>query len=88
MSKRIILFLFLSLVVLSAEALAQTTEFLYQGRLSEAGSPVTGTRFFRFTLFDENGAANLSNTTTIGANAKVTQSNSVREQTNRLKSRR
>ncbi len=34
MSKRIILFLFLSLVVLSAEALAQTTEFSYQGRLS------------------------------------------------------
>ena len=45
-------------VVLSAGAVfAQTTAFSYQGRLSEAGNPVTGTRFFRFTLFDENGAA-------------------------------
>ena len=57
MSKQIFLFSFLLLVVLSAAALAQTTEFSYQGRLSEAGSPATGTRFFRFTLFDENGAA-------------------------------
>ena len=42
---------------MSGAAFAQTTAFSYQGRLSEAGSPVTGTRFFRFTLFDENGAA-------------------------------
>ena len=41
----------------AANAFAQTTAFNYQGRLTEAGSPVTGTRFFRFTLFDENGAA-------------------------------
>jgi hypothetical protein len=28
-----------------------------EGRLVESGSPVTGIRYFRFTLFDENGAA-------------------------------
>ena len=38
-------------------AFGQTTAFYYQGRLSESGSPVTGSRLFRFTLFDENGAA-------------------------------
>jgi len=36
---------------------AQTTAFSYQGRLTEAGLPVTGVRLFQFTLFDENGAA-------------------------------
>ncbi len=50
-------FLILSLVVCGGAGLAQTGEFSYQGRLTEAGSPVTGSRFFRFTLFDENGAA-------------------------------
>ena len=44
-------------VILSGTVVAQTTAFTYQGSLSEAGNPVTGTRFFRFTLFDENGAA-------------------------------
>lgn len=44
-------------LVLSAAVFAQTTAFSYQGRLSEAGSSVTGSRYFRFTLFDENGAA-------------------------------
>ncbi len=50
-------FLILSLVVCGGAAVGQTSEFSYQGRLTEAGTPVTGTRFFRFTLFDENGAA-------------------------------
>ena len=39
--------------IFAASAVAQTTAFTYQGRLSEAGTPVTGTRYFRFTLFDE-----------------------------------
>jgi hypothetical protein len=48
----------LTLIGLAATAaIGQTTAFNYQGRLSEAGATVTGTRFFRFTLFDENGAA-------------------------------
>lgn len=56
MAKRI--FLILCILVSAAATFAQTTAFSYQGRLSETGSPpVTGTRFFRFTLFDENGAA-------------------------------
>jgi hypothetical protein len=56
MAKRI--FLILCILVSTAATFAQTTAFSYQGRLSETGSPpVTGTRFFRFTLFDENGAA-------------------------------
>ncbi|HTH51128.1 MAG TPA: hypothetical protein VL501_04300 [Pyrinomonadaceae bacterium] len=45
--------LFLVLFISAVDA--QTTAFSYQGRLTEAGSPVTGTRFFRFTLYDENG---------------------------------
>lgn len=49
--------LILLFVIAVGSATAQTSEFSYQGRLVEAGSPVTGTRFFRFTLFDENGAA-------------------------------
>ena len=62
MEKAIMKFQKLSMVILilvlcSLTAHAQTTAFSYQGRLSEAGNPVTGTRFFRFTLFDENGAA-------------------------------
>ena len=52
-----ILFIFICAVSMSNAAFAQTTAFSYQGRLSESGSPVTGSRFFRFTLFDENGAA-------------------------------
>lgn len=40
-------------------AFAQTTAFSYQGRLSKAGNAVTGTRFFRFALFNENGATTL-----------------------------
>ena len=36
---------------------AQTTAFSYQGRLVEMGNPVTGNRLFRFTLYDQNGAA-------------------------------
>lgn len=52
-----VFFLLLFAIVLSGAAQAQTTAFSYQGRLLEAGNPVTGTRFFRFTLFDENGAA-------------------------------
>lgn len=56
MAKRI--FLILCILVSTSATFAQTTAFSYQGRLSETGSPpVTGTRFFRFTLFDENGAA-------------------------------
>jgi hypothetical protein len=51
-------FMISMVVVLTATAaFAQTTAFSYQGRLSEAGNPVTGTRFFRLTLFDENGLA-------------------------------
>ena len=60
MNKKSILtfFFMIALFVISANVvLAQTTAFSYQGRLSEAGAPVTGTRFFRFTLFDENGLA-------------------------------
>jgi hypothetical protein len=57
MSKRIFLFLFLSFVVSSAAASAQTTAFSYQGRLTEPSGAVTGTRYFRFILFDENSAA-------------------------------
>ena len=45
------------MVIVSGTVVGQTTAFTYQGSLSEAGNPVTGTRFFRFTLFDENGAA-------------------------------
>lgn len=48
---------FLIFVLCSVTTLAQTTAFSYQGRLSEMGAPVTGVRYFRFTLFDENGAA-------------------------------
>jgi hypothetical protein len=48
---------FVFVLLTSNVAFAQTTVFNYQGRLSEAGTPVTGTRFFRLTLFDENGAA-------------------------------
>jgi hypothetical protein len=48
MSKRIFLFLLLSFVVFDGAAIAQTTAFSYQGRLTEAGSPANGTRFFRF----------------------------------------
>lgn len=50
-------FLILLLVVCGGAVSGQTGEFSYQGRLTEMGNPVTGTRFFRFTLFDENGAA-------------------------------
>ena len=49
-------FLILSLVACGGAVSGQTGEFSYQGRLTEMGNPVTGTRFFRFTLFDENGA--------------------------------
>lgn len=57
-SARIIRILFLLCIVSTSNTVfAQTTAFSYQGRLSEAGSPVTGTRFFRFTLFDTGGAA-------------------------------
>ncbi len=50
-------FLILSLVACSGAVSGQVEEFSYQGRLTEMGNPVTGTRFFRFTLFDETGAA-------------------------------
>ena len=33
-------------------AKAQTTQFTYQGKLSDAGSPANGTYDFRFGLFD------------------------------------
>src|SRR4051812_37025855 len=33
---------------------AQTTAFTYQGRLNDAGSPVTGAYDFRFILHDSN----------------------------------
>lgn len=49
--------LILLFVISNGSAAAQTSEFSYQGRLVESGNPVTGTRFFRFTLFDETGAA-------------------------------
>lgn len=52
-----IVFFGLCVSILSVYAAAQTSAFSYQGRLSESGSPVTGTRFVRFTLFDETGAA-------------------------------
>ena len=48
--------IFLVLMFGTLNAFAQTTAFSYQGRLSEAGAPVTGNRLFQFTLFDENGA--------------------------------
>lgn len=57
MSKRIFLILLLSFVAFGGAASAQTTAFSYQGRLTEAGSAANGARFFRFTLFEENGAA-------------------------------
>ena len=50
-------FSLLILLLVSAASYAQTTAFSYQGRLSESGTPVTGTRHFRFTLFDEGGVA-------------------------------
>lgn len=50
-------FLILSLVVCGGVVSGQTGEFSYQGRLTESGNAVMGTRFFRFTLFDENGMA-------------------------------
>lgn len=52
-----ILILIFYFLIFSGAAQSQTTAFSYQGRLTESGSPVTGTRFFRFTLYDENGAA-------------------------------
>lgn len=52
-----ICFLIFSLVGCGGAVFSQTGEFSYQGRITEMGSPVTGIRFFRFTLFDENGAA-------------------------------
>src|SRR5688500_11937266 len=44
-----------TLCLAAASTLAQTSAFSYQGKLSELGAPGTGTRYFRFTLFDENG---------------------------------
>ncbi len=44
-------------VLMISNTFAQTTAFSYQGRLTEAGLPVTGVRLFQFTLYDENGAA-------------------------------
>ncbi len=52
-----------------SSAVAQTAAFSYQGRLTESGNPVTGSRFFRFTLYDENGVeipgANVEQTLTV-----------------------
>src|SRR5688500_4912520 len=45
------------LFIATASNFAQTSAFSYQGRLSELGSPVSGTRYFRFTLYDEGGVA-------------------------------
>ena len=56
--KSIVLRSMLAIAILCIGAIstfAQTSAFSYQGRLSELGAPVTGTRYFRFTLFDENG---------------------------------
>ncbi len=50
-------FLILSLVACGGAVSGQTGEFSYQGRLTEMSNSVTGIRFFRFTLFDENGTA-------------------------------
>src|SRR5690349_21839883 len=47
----------LCLVIFGGTVFAQATAFSYQGRLTESGSPVSGTRYFRFTLYDESGAA-------------------------------
>lgn len=41
------------LLVLSASRIsAQTTEFTYQGKLSESGNPATGAYDFEFMLYD------------------------------------
>ena len=50
-------FLIFLLVAGGGAVSGQTGEFSYQGRLTEMSNPVTGSRFFRFTLFDENGTA-------------------------------
>ena len=47
----------IAILLLSFAVFPQATAFSYQGRLTDMGSPVTGTRFFRFTLYDENGMA-------------------------------
>ncbi len=42
----------LAVTVLAPAALAQSTAFTYQGRLTEAGQPAAGQHDFRFRLFD------------------------------------
>src|SRR5215207_5332061 len=48
-----ILALAIAIASLTSTFQAQTTSFSYQGKLAEGGAPVTGVRYFRFTLFDE-----------------------------------
>jgi hypothetical protein len=42
----------LILVVCAVTASAQTTNFTYQGKLSDGGGPATGAYDFQFTLWD------------------------------------
>jgi hypothetical protein len=52
----------LNLVAFIASSQAQTTAFVYQGKLSEAGVPASGTYSMQFKLFDA-----LSSGTPVGA---------------------
>jgi hypothetical protein len=57
MKNKAIHFLFAILLVASVQtATAQSTEFTYQGRLTDGGMPPTASYDFEFRLFDENNA--------------------------------
>lgn len=47
-----ILLAVVTLVLSTSQAGAQTTEFTYQGKLSESGKPASGTYDFEFLLYD------------------------------------
>src|SRR5215510_2208313 len=48
----VISFWFLAFLPLSGRAIAQSTSFTYQGKLSENGSPANGVYLMEFRLFD------------------------------------
>lgn len=50
-----ILFLAFELLAGISRVAAQGTEFMYQGRLNDGGSPASGNYDFTFALFDNSG---------------------------------
>jgi len=51
-NRQFLFLIFISVLILSIQAFAQTTAFTYQGRLTDAGTPPTGNYDFQFTLYD------------------------------------